>query len=314
LRIASLLASGTEILFGLGLGDSVVAVSHECNFPPEANDLPRVTRALVHGDAASAGIDRQVRERLAAGQALYAVDVDRLAELQPDLIVTQAQCEVCAVHYRDVLAAVADVPAFRRTRVVALNPMSLEDVFRDILRVGAAAGVEAGAREFEQRLRRRVAAVREKCAVIPRSQRPRTICVEWVEPLMVAANWMPELIEAAGGMPGITTAGSRSEVTSWEAVVRFDPQVVVIVPCGFDLARATAEAATMSSMPQWESLAASRSNRVYAADGDAYFNRSGPRLVDSLELLASMLHPGHVPPPAQVGGAISRLVASAASA
>lgn len=314
MRIASLLASGTEFLFELGLGESVVAVSHECNFPPEANERPRVTRALVDAHADSADIDREVRERVAAGKPLYAIDVDLLAELRPDLIVTQAQCEVCAVHYEDVLRTVADVAALRHARVVALNPTSLEEVFRDILRVGAAAGVEQRAEEYVRRLKGRVAAVREKCGAIPPTLRPRTVFIEWTDPLMVGANWMPEMIEIAGGIPGISRAGDRSQATSWDAIVRFDPEVLVIAPCGFDLVRATAEAGTLFSRPGWDSLAAVRSDRVYAADGDAFFNRSGPRIVDSLELLASMMHPRSILPPARSAEAFCRLVASAASA
>ncbi len=290
-RIASLLASGTEILYGLGLGDRVVAISHECDHPPEIGAKPRVTFANISAEAGSGEIDRQVQAMVAAREPLYRIDVERLAELRPDLIVTQSQCEVCAVSLDDVRRAVECVSGLQSAQVVALNPMTLDGVYADILRVGEAAGVADRAADYVAALRARVERVRIMSGEIPLGRRPRTVCVEWIEPLMIAANWMPELIKIAGGRPGLTRAGDRTAYADWNELIACDPEVIVIAPCGFDLRRTIGEAAALSRSPGWGGLAAVREGRVFAADGNAYFNRSGPRLVDTLELLAGLLHP-----------------------
>lgn len=289
-RIASLLASGTEILYALGLGERVVAVSHECDFPPAALGKPRVTTSHVAAPT-SAEIDSQVREMLAAGQALYAIDAARLVELAPDLIVTQAQCDVCAVKYEDVLALVRDEPALRRTHVVALNPMTLADIFADIRRVGEACGASDVAQEYVASLERRVAAIRAKTIDLSIDDRPRVAAIEWIEPLMLAGNWMPELLELAGGRQPLAGHGRHSTYNSWRDVVDFDPQVLLVMPCGFDLARAVDESDSLARQAGWSDLAAMRAGRVFALDGNAYFNRSGPRIVDSLEIVAALVHP-----------------------
>jgi iron complex transport system substrate-binding protein len=290
-RIASLLAGSTEILYGLGLGDRVVCVSHECDFPAAATEKPRVTRTNVTENAASQAIDEEVKQRTSDGAALYDIDVDLLASLKPDLIVTQAQCDVCAVSYRDVVAAVRTVDALKGTKVVALNPTSLAEVFADIERVGAATGRIEKAAAYISALRGRVEAVQNDAAELVEADRPRTVCIEWIEPVMVAANWMPELVAMAGGRNGLTTPGQPSGYTDWGAVVDYDPDVIVVMPCGFDLERTIREAEALPGLPGWGDLRAVRDGRVYAADGNAYFNRSGPRIVDSLEMLGAMLHP-----------------------
>ncbi len=294
-RIASLLASSTEILFALGLGDQVVAISHECDYPPEASDRPRVTTTLVDASRASSEIDAQVRAAAETHQPLYALDLPLLAELRPDLIVTQAQCDVCAVRYDDVIAAVRSEPALRDTRVIALNPRSLADILDDIRRVGRAVGREVAADEFVARLQRRVDAVRTVSADLPPVRRPRVLCIEWTDPLMVSGNWLPELIELAGGHGYIRTYGAHSACTEWADLAAWQPEVIVIMPCGFDLARASAEALTLVHLPGWADLPAIRTGRVYAADGNALFNRSGPRIVDSLEVLAHLVRPDRFP-------------------
>ncbi|MBI2824458.1 MAG: cobalamin-binding protein [Planctomycetia bacterium] len=300
-RIASLLASGTEILYALGLGERVVAVSHECDYPADATNKPRVTVSNVAAPT-SGQIDAQVRTILADGQPLYGIDAATLAALAPDLIVTQAQCDVCAVKYEDVLALVREQPALRHTRVVALNPATLADIFGDILRVGDATGRREAARDCVAGLRRRVETVRSRTALLPAAERPRTACIEWIEPLMLAANWMPELVTWAGGVQPVE-GGRHSKYNEWRAVLDYDPQVVIVMPCGFDLARAVAEAAALGKLVGWRDLAAVRANRVYAVDGNAWFNRSGPRIVDSLEILAGLLHPELVGlPPRESGG------------
>jgi iron complex transport system substrate-binding protein len=296
-RIASLLASGTEMLYALGLGDRVVAVSHECDFPADAINKPRVTATRIAAEADSLDIDRQVRAAVDAGAALYDIDRRRLVDLLPDLIVTQAQCDVCAVRYQDVLDLVRDETSLRETRVVALDPRDLQGVFDDILRVGSAAGADDQATKYVAELRGRVEAIRRRAAEISRAERPRVACLEWLDPLMVAGNWMPELIEIAGGVGGLSRGGQHSPAVSWEALAAFDPQAVVLMPCGFDLSRTRREAACLLRLPGWSELAAVRAGRVFAVDGNAYFNRSGPRMVESLEVMAHLLHPAVFSPP-----------------
>lgn len=296
-RIASLLASSTEMLYGLGLGDRVVAISHECDFPAEATTKPRVTTTNVAATASSGEIDQQVQTLLQAGAPLYEIDVERLAELRPDLIVTQAQCDVCAVRYEDVVRAVETHPQLYGARIVSLNPMTLDDIFADILRVGEAAGVVPAASRYVAELRARVEAICAKTAALSASERPRTAFIEWIEPLMLAANWTPELIAMAGGTNLLTKAGVHSSWIDWPAVAALDPEVIVVGPCGFDLPRTLDEAVALPKLAGWSELSAVRTGRVYAVDGNAYFNRSGPRMVESLEIVAHVIHPGLFPPP-----------------
>ncbi len=290
-RIATLLASATEIVYGLGLGEKVVAVSHECDFPPDVASKPRVTYTHIAVNAPSVEIDRQVTQRVAAGEPIYKVDAETLAALRPDLIVTQAQCEVCAVSHDDVLCAVQGHDALKDTVVVALNATTLDEIFEDIILVGDAAACPAEAEAYVTGLRKRVEAVRGKATSAAAAHRPRVACIEWIEPVMVAANWMPELIELAGGQSGLTSSGARSRYTAWDDVVAYDPEVVVVMPCGFDLTRTLDEAGDLPKLRKWSKLAAVRTDRVYAVDGNAYFNRSGPRIIDSLEILAELIHP-----------------------
>ncbi len=287
-RIASLISSGTEIIYSLGLGDRVVAVSHECDYPAEVAQLPRVTFSNVDSLAASGAIDEQVKKLSSGGAALYGIDRDALIRLRPDFIVTQAQCDVCAVRYQDVLDLVRAAPELLHTRVIALNPQSLNDVFQDMLRVGDALNACDEAERAVAQLRSRITAVRDRTRSLPRS---RVACIEWIEPLMLAANWTPELIEIAGGHCPLATAGTYSTYSSWDDVVAFDPEVLVVAPCGFDLPRTIREAAVIAAWPRFNGLSAVRQGRVYAADGNAYFNRSGPRLVDSVEIFAQLFHP-----------------------
>ena len=296
-RIASLISSATEILYLLGLGDQVVGVSHECDFPPEIRDQPRLTRSLVESSASSRAIDDQVRELTIQQSALYEIDVELLTRLAPNLVITQAQCDVCAVRYEDVVAAVEASPALAHTEVLSLNPTRLADVFNDIRRIGEAAGVGHRAAAVVAELETRVALVRAATSSLRLEQRPRVALLEWIDPPMLAANWTPELVAWAGGRDGQSLDGHHSSYANWRDIARFDPEVIVILPCGFDLERAIVEAQVLPSVPEWHGLAAVRSERVFAADGNAYFNRSGPRLVDSLEILAHLFHPDRFPPP-----------------
>ena len=306
-RIASLLASSTEILFLLGLGDRVVAVSHECDHPAEAASRPRVTTVNLDASSSSADIDAAVRDMTSSGRPLYTIDVERLSALRPELIVTQSHCDVCAISLDDVLGAVARVESLRGCQVLSMNPSRVGDVLRDIRRIARAAGVASRGDEVATGLSFRIDHVRRASAEIPPSDRPRVLCVEWIDPLMVAANWMPELVDWAGASCPLTRAGDRSGYTSWDDVLRFDPQVIVVAPCGFELARSRSDAAMLRRLPGWAELNAVRHGRVWAADGNAYFNRSGPRLVDSLEMLAHAVHPERFARPACFDEAMTRL-------
>ena len=290
-RIASLLASGTEILYGLGLGERVVAVSHECDFPEEVRNKPRVTSAKVRSDATSRRIDEQVREMSEKGTPLYEIDVKRLAGLRPDLIVTQSQCDVCAVRYEDVVRVVAEEEGLRGARIVSLNPMTFEGIFDDILRVGEAARCAERAGQTVASLRERVELVRSKTRHLSEQARPRVLCIEWTDPVMVSGNWMPELIEIAGGRCDLVGAGEHSALCDWDSVVAFAPEVIVVMPCGFELERTLSEMRVLAALPEWDALPAVCAGRVHAADGNAYFNRSGPRMIESLEILAGIVHP-----------------------
>ena len=224
---------------------------------------------------------------MVAGSPLYGLDIELLGQLKPDLIVTQQQCDVCAVRYADVVEAVANDPRLSGTRIVALDPHGLADVLTDIRRVGEAAGALAAAESCIAALQARV----ERIASLAAADRPRVVCIEWIEPLMLAANWVPELIELAGGLNGLSIGGVHSTYHAWADVIALDPQVIVVSPCGFDFDRTLVEAQVLHNWPNWPQLSAVKSGRVFAVDGNAYLNRSGPRLVDSLEILSHLLHP-----------------------
>jgi iron complex transport system substrate-binding protein len=287
MRIVSLVPSATELLFALGLGDDVAAVTHECDYPAAAQRIPRVTRGLIDPSRPAAEIDAAVGALSGEGRSLYALDEERIRALAPDLIVTQALCEVCAVAYEDVraLAARLDPPP----RVIALDPTTLGEMLGDARTLANATGAIAAGVDLVARAGARIDAVRTAVA----GARP-VLCaaLEWLDPLYAAGHWTPQLIEYAGGLDVLGHAGEHSERTTWEAVAEAAPDVVLVMPCGFDADRALAEAAAHR-----EALAALGARRIVALDGNAYFSRSGPRLVDGLELLAHVLHPERVPAP-----------------
>lgn len=296
MRIVSLLSSATEILFALGLGDEVVAISHECDYPAAAMKLPRATRSLVDSSQSSERIDQQVKALCQAGAALYEIDHELIRGLAPDLIVTQAQCDVCAVRYQDVIDFVTAEPTLRRTRVVALNPSSLQDILQDILRVGEAARALEAAQRYVCKLQMRVERVGKVAGTLPAppcgdTLRPSVVCIEWIEPLMTAGNWTPELIELAGGRSLLAEAGRHSGCVAWDAVVDAAPEALLVAPCGFDLKRSLAEARRLWELPGFADLPAVRTSRSFVIDGNAYLNRSGPRIMDSLEILAHLIRP-----------------------
>lgn len=296
-RIASLLASATETLHALGLGAQVVAVSHECDHPPDVLSKPRITRSRVDPTAPSAAIDTAVRDASDARSSLYEIDADLLESLNPELIVTQSHCQVCAVHPDDLLRVIRDRPKLRNVRWVALNTNSLADLYADIRAVAAAAGVAERGLSLTRALENRIETLRERTTRIAPGERPRVVVIEWIAPLMIAANWMPELIDIAGGTCPLTRPGEHSRYGEWNDVVKLDPQVIVVAPCGFDVPRTLQEAHLLRSWPGWDNLSAVRRDRVFIVDGNAYCHRSGPRLVETAELLAHLFHPQRFPRP-----------------
>jgi iron complex transport system substrate-binding protein len=298
MRIVSLISSGTEILFALGLGELVVAVSHECDYPAAALKLPRATRSWIDSSSASDEIDQQVKHCLAAGQPLYEIHAQMLCRLAPDLIVTQAQCDVCAVRLADVVDLVRSRAELQSAQVLAVNPQSLAEVLSDVRCVGKATGAADEATRLCVRLNERINHVSATTANVRAAERPRVVCLEWIMPLMAAGNWTPELIELAGGRSGLATPGRHSDYVAWNAIREFDPEVLLVAPCGFDLARSRREAELLRGLPGFAELRAVRAGRTFVIDGNAYLNRSGPRLVESLELLAALIQPERFPAPA----------------
>jgi iron complex transport system substrate-binding protein len=284
MRVVSLLPSSTEIMFAIGAGEQLVGVTHECDFPDAARALPALTTSLLPTDAVTpAQIDRHVRANVHAGSSLYALDERRLAALDPDLIVTQELCAVCAVSYEIVAQAAKRLRG--DPRIVSLEPSSLDDVYANIAWIGDLVGAQAGARELLATLRAREAALRVRTAG---RARPRTLVLEWTDPPMSGGHWTPGLVELAGGEPVVANPGANSQTYSWDAIANADPDVVIVVPCGYDLAHAL-QAARALDHPTWAALRAVKSGRAYAMDGNAYVNRPGPRLIDSAEIFANAI-------------------------
>lgn len=291
MRIASLVPSATEMLFALGLGGDVVGVTHECDFPPEAASLPHLTATVLPEGLDAGEIDAAVKEVVGEGRALYSLDEERLAELAPELIVTQAVCEVCAVSYEDVVAVAARLPG--RPEVVQQDPSTLGEVLEDVTRLGSAAGIEARAAEVRAGLEARLELVR---AAVAGAERPRVLALEWLDPPFLGGHWVPEMIEVAGGIDVVGKAGQKSPQVEWERLAGLGPEVIVAMPCGWYLDDSRAQA-----LEHGERLSALGAGRVFAVDAASTFSRPGPRLVDGVELLAHLFHPDRVEPPAGIG-------------
>jgi iron complex transport system substrate-binding protein len=299
-RIVSLLPSATEIVCSLGLEDRLVGITHECDYPPSVRVLPRVTRTLIPADAPSVQIDRLVAQRLNERSALYTLDLETLERLRPDLIVTQALCDVCAVGEAEVKAAACALPGM--PRVLNLQPTSLDQVLCAIAEVGAATGVAPRAAAVVAALRRRVDAIAARTATL--AGRPRVILLEWMDPPYTCGHWSPALVRLAGGVEGLGREGERSRRARWEEIVAWQPEVLVIACCGVDVERTLRDLPLLTSQPGWAELPCVGDGRVYVVDGSAYFSRPGPRLVDSLEILAHALHPDALPPPPRAPAAL----------
>lgn len=291
MRIASLVPSATEMLFALGLGEDVVAVTHECDHPPQARSLPQLTRTVLSPELSSAEIDKAVKARVAEGRALYELDEERLAALAPDLIVTQAICAVCAVSYEDVLEVAARLPG--SPRVVQQDPSTLGEMLEDVIRLGEATGIAAQAHELRGELEGRLATVR---AAVSGAIPPRVIALEWLNPPYVGGHWMPEMISIAGGEDVAGPPGLNSPEVSWPELSGLGADVAVAMPCGMYVEESSAQ-----SLAHWDRIELLGASRVFAVDAASTFSRPGPRLIDGVELLGHLLHPELVDPPGNIG-------------
>ena len=287
-RIVSLISSATEIIHALGFGDQLVGRSHECDYPPTVQQLPVCTEPKFNVEGSSYQIDERVKAILQEAGSVYRVHADVLKQLQPDVIVTQAQCEVCAVSLNDVERALCDWLQSKPT-VVSLQPDGLNDVWQDIGKVAEALQIPQQGQQLVRELQARMDVIAKLCQRL--SAKPTVACIEWIDPLMAAGNWVPTLVEMAGGVNLFGTAGQHAPWMSWEQLRQADPDVIIAMPCGYDLAKTESEMNHLTQHPQWQELQAVQSGRVYVTDGNQYFNRPGPRLVESLEILAEILHP-----------------------
>ena len=286
-RIVSFLPSATEIIYSLGAGDRLVAVTHECDYPPEAREKPVVVRAALPLETMTASeIDAAVSGQLASGGNLYVVDENLLCELRPDLIVTQGLCQVCAPSGNDITHALKQLE--RAPRVVTLTPHTLADVLENVREVGDAIGCATRASEIVADAQKRLATIRQATEALVRR---RVFCLEWTDPIYGSGHWVPEMVEIAGGVDSISRRGADSVRVPWQEVIEFAPEVLVVMPCGYPLREAEKQATSLPSLPGWSGLSAVHAGRVFVVDANSYFARPGPRLVDGVELLAHLLHP-----------------------
>jgi iron complex transport system substrate-binding protein len=299
MRVCSLLPGATEIAFALGLGDDVVGVTHECDYPAEARQKPVVVHGLIDSNRmTSLEIDRWVGERLGSNQGLYLLDEERLREAAPDVILTQGLCDVCAIDYNEVVAASETLA--KKPKIVSLTPNCLTDVLDDVARVGEATGQRQIAERVVEELEQRISSVREQAATS--SARPRVACLEWFDPIYLAGHWVPEMIEIAGAEDVLGRRGEPSEKVEWQSIRESAPEIIVLMPCGFDMPRTLREAGVLERLEGWHDLPAVKAGKVFAVNGHAFFSRPGPRLVDGLEILAHIIHPKIFPtqPPPDV--------------
>ncbi len=288
IRIVSLIPSATEIIAKLGLFDAIVGRSHECDYPPEIVNLPVCTQARSNGHANGTSIHNEVKDVLQSALSIHKIKVDVLEKLHPTHIITQDQCEVTSVSLPEVEQAVAQL-THSSPQLISLQPNTLEDVWSDIERVSHTFGVDSV--EILDNLEARIKICQRKLQGLPSAEMPRVACIEWTDPLIAAANWVPELINLAGGRPLFCLMGKSAVNVKWETLIASNPDVIIFMPCGFDLQRTQQQAELLTQRPEWKKLHAVQSGRVFITDGHAYFNRPGPRLVDSVEILAEILHP-----------------------
>jgi iron complex transport system substrate-binding protein len=292
-RIVSLIASATEIVHALGMGDFMVGRSHECDFPKSVLSLPVCTSPKFATSGNSREIDRLVKRTVQTALSVYDVDEELLERLQPTLIVTQSQCDVCAVSLRDVEAAVSHRLKCK-PKIISLQPNALIDIWNDVRNVAAALDVASTGEHLVDDLHLRMESISIRAHSSPRN--PTVACLEWIEPLMAGGNWVPELIQMVGGTSLFGVAGKHSPYLDWNDLCRKDPDYLVVMPCGFDLHRTEAEMYWLTERPEWNSLRAVKTGEVYLTDGNQFFNRPGPRVVETLQILAEILHPELFPP------------------
>jgi iron complex transport system substrate-binding protein len=286
-RIVSLIASATEIVAALGYEDSLVGRSHECDFPPSVEQLTICSEPRIDVTGSSLEIDREVKATVQEALSVYSVFRHELERLQPTLVITQSQCDVCAVNLKDVQAAVCDMIG-SKPEIVSLEPMALADIWTDIMTVAESLNDADSGKRLVASLQERL---RQLAESIPRSTTPPTVmCVEWLEPLMPAGNWIPELVELAGGQSLISEAGKHSPWMTWDDLINADPDFIAIMPCGFGIERTKQELHLLTGHPGWKNLKAVRAGNVFLTDGNQYFNRPGPRVVESAEIVAEILH------------------------
>jgi iron complex transport system substrate-binding protein len=288
MRICSLLPSATEVIALLGLSDELVGISHECDYPPSVKNVPSMVEPMIppHG-LSSDDIDRQVHQLVASGQRLYRLNDQLLRQAQPDLILSQDLCHVCAVTPDQLHEALCAMP--QQPTLLTLNPSTVHDVIDDVVRIGDAAGRSAEGRRLAAQLRDRLAAIQFR--VQNSSHRPRVVCIEWLSPLYVAGHWVPEMVQLAGGQDVLAQPGSSSRVVTWDEILNAAPEVLIVMPCGFSVERTHTELLKLMQQPgQWR-LSTDLAQHTFLVDASSYFSRPGPRLIDGIELLAAILHP-----------------------
>lgn len=288
MRIASLLPSATEVVYALGMGDELVAVSHDCDYPPDVANKIRLTSIdVVPDELGSRELDEWVSRKIHKGISIYHIDPELLKKANPELVLTQELCEVCAPSFSDVQSACRILDG--KPRIVSLEPKGLGEILENVLRVGKETGREEQAARLVASLRKRINAV--DSAAGDATYRPSVTCIEWLDPLFVAGHWVPEMVRMAGGVDGLGPNHDPSTKIEWTRIVEYDPDVVVLMPCGFNRGRTIDEARSLGKNENWRELRAVRNRRVFAVNGSAYFNRPGPRIVEGLETLAEILHP-----------------------
>jgi iron complex transport system substrate-binding protein len=287
-RIISLLPAATEIICALGLEEYLVGRSHECDFPESIRHLPVCSEANFPDGMSSVDIDTRVKEIVSEALSVYTVNRELIKQLAPDVIITQAQCEVCAVSLGDVEQALENY-LDKEVHIISLEPNTLKDIFNDICTVAIALDVREKGETLLEELQERVDIIRHKLKFV--ESKPTVACIEWLEPLMVSGNWVPELVGIAGGTPLLAASGQHSPYVAWDDIVQADPDIMVVMPCGFHKQRTLKEMELLLGRPGFAALKAVKNNRIYIADGNQYFNRSGPRIVDSIELLAEIINP-----------------------
>ena len=287
-RIISLLPSATEIVCALGLEQNLVGRSHECDFPETVKSLPVCSEANFPDGMSSLAIDVKVKQILADALSVYTVKREVVKELAPDVVITQDQCEVCAVSLKEVEEALENY-LDKSAKIVSLQPQKLDDIFTDIQKVADALDVSEAGNTLVEDLQERVDIIRHKLKYV--ESRPTVACIEWLQPIMVSGNWIPELVSVAGGKSILAEAGKHSPYVEWEAILEADPEVIVVMPCGFSIERTMREIDILLNQPGFAAMQAVKNNRFYIANGNQYFNRPGPRIVDSVEIIAEIVHP-----------------------